>query len=203
MTSIPKHVGDGPTALATTLAAEGRLNGTVHCKAPVTCAEGEFREFASLVRHGFGSDEHLEGRILDAKWLAFRYSACDTLAAVAALKAPKEQYRDDVFTKAEAGVSPADYQLELGWVFVVPDQRGDRVAESLCRLLLARVPTSGVFSTTRPDNTSMDRILLALGFAQAGKPFPRRNEELALFLKSSLSGTRPNSSSGCRPRPLS
>ena len=111
------------------------------------------------------------------------WMAC-TLAAVAALKAPKERYRDDVFKKAEARVSPADYKLELGWVFVVPAHRGNRIAENLCQLLLTRVPTSCVFATTRPDNISMIRILLALGFARAGKPYARRNEELVLFLRS-------------------
>jgi len=163
------------------------LNGIAHLKEPIACTEEECREFARLVRQGFeGSDEGLPGRIRDAKWLAFYYMAGDALAAVAALKAPDERYREDVFKKADARVSPADYKLELGWVFVVPAHRGNRIAESLCRPLLARVPTSCVFATTRPDNISMIRILLALGFARAGKPYPhtRRNEELVLFLQS-------------------
>ncbi len=161
------------------------MNGTTHFKEPITCSEGDRREFARLVRQGFGVvAEGLDGRIRDAKWLAFYYAAGDTLAAVAALKAPSEQYRDDVFKKAGAPVSPADYKLELGWVFVVPAHRGNRIAESLCQLLLARVPTSCGFATTRPNNISMIRILLALGFARVGKPFPRRNEQLVLFLRS-------------------
>ena len=168
------------------------MNGTAHFKEPTACTEGERREFARLVRQGFdGSDEGLEGRIRDAKWLAFHYAAGDTLAAVAGLKAPSERYRDDVFKQADARVSSADYKLELGWVFVVPAHRGNRIAESLCQQLLARVPTSYVFATTRPNNSSMIRILLALGFARAGKPYPRRNEELVLFLQSQPSFVEP------------
>jgi RimJ/RimL family protein N-acetyltransferase len=125
----------------------------------------------------------LDGRIRDANRLAFYYAAGDTLAAVAALKAPNERYRDDVFKKADAGISTAEYKLELGWVFVVPVHRGNRIAASLCQQLLTRVSASCVFATTRPDNISMIRILLALGFARAGKPYPRRNEELVLFLR--------------------
>jgi GNAT superfamily N-acetyltransferase len=159
------------------------LNGTTHLKEPIACTEGERREFARLVRQGFPAAEGLDGRIRDAKWLAFYYAAGHTLGAVAALKAPNEQYREDVFKKADAPVSAADYRLELGWVFVVPAYRGNRIAESLCRLLLARVPTSCVFATTRPTNISMIRILLALGFARSGQPYPRRNEELVLFLR--------------------
>ena len=128
------------------------MSGTAHFKEPIACTEGERREFARLVRQGFeGSDEGLHGRIRDAKRLAFYYAAGDTLAAVAAIKTPNEEYRDDVFKKADA-----------------------------------RVRTSCVFATTRPDNISMIRILLALGFEGAGKPYPRRNEELVLFLRSRL-----------------
>lgn len=157
-----------------------------HLKEPAACNERERREFARLVCQGFDVVDEgagLDGRIRDAHWLALYYAAGGTLAAIAALKAPPERYRDDVFEKANAGVSAADYELELGWVFVAPAQRGNRIAESLCRLLLARVPASPVFATTRPNNDSMIRILLALGFARTGKPYPRRNEELVLFLR--------------------
>ena len=160
------------------------MKGIALVKEPVACTEQERREFTRLVRQGFeGSDEGLGGRIRDAKWLAFYYAADDELAAIAGLKSPAERYRHDVFKKADAPVSPADYKLELGWVYVVPAQRGNRIADSLCQQLLARVSTSGVFATTRTNNTVMIKILVALGFARAGKPYPRRNEELVLFLR--------------------
>jgi RimJ/RimL family protein N-acetyltransferase len=160
------------------------VSGAALFKEAIACTEAERRDFERLVRQGFeGSDEGLPGRIRDAKWLAFYYAAGGTLAAIAGLKAPAERYRDDIFNHADARVSPADYKLELGWVFVVPAHRGNQIGEDLCRSLLARVPTSAVFATTRPHNSSMIRILLALGFARAGQPFPRRNEELVLFLR--------------------
>ncbi|MFC1575070.1 GNAT family N-acetyltransferase [Gemmatimonadota bacterium] len=161
------------------------VNGIAHLKQPLHCTDGERREFARLVREGFhGSDESLPDRIRGASCLGFQYAADDTLAAVAALKLPNERYREEVFAAAEAGASPADFELELGWVFVVPSHRGSRIAESLCRLLMAPVPRARVFATTRPENVSMIRILLALGFVRTGKPFPRRDEELVLFLRS-------------------
>lgn len=167
------------------------MNDTAHIKEPIACTEDERREFARLVRQGFEGAQGLDRRIRDAKWLAFYYAAGDTLAAVAALKAPNERYRNDVFKQADTPASPADYQLELGWVFVVAIHRGNRIGEWLCRQLLARVPTSRVFATTRPNNISMIRILLALGFARTGKPYPRRNEELVLFLRSRPTSTAP------------
>jgi len=161
------------------------LSGTAQFKEPIACTEEERREFARLVRQGFAVvAEGLDGRIRDAKWIAFYYATGDTLAAVSALKAPNERYRADVFRQADASINPDSYTLELGWVFVVPAHRGNRIAESLCRQLLAREPTVGVFATTRTNNVFMMRILVALGFARVGKPYPRRhNEELVLFLR--------------------
>ena len=158
-----------------------------YVKKPIACTDAERREFERLVRQGFaGSDEGLPGRIRDAQWLAFHYAADDTLAAIAGLKAPGEQYRDEVFQQSAGGVRPVDHELELGWVFVLPTHRGNRIGARLCRMLLAREPESGVFATTRPDNDVMIKILGALGFSQTGKPYPhaRRNEDLVLFLRS-------------------
>lgn len=161
------------------------MKGTTHFKPPTKCSEGELRKFEHLVRQGFeGSDDSLPIRIHEAKQLAFYYAAENALAAIAALKAPNKLYRDDVFKKANALVDPADYILELGWVFVLPDHRGSQIAERLCQQLLKRNPNSFVFATTRPNNKSMIRILHALGFVQEGIPFPRRKEELILYLLS-------------------
>jgi GNAT superfamily N-acetyltransferase len=162
-----------------------QLTGATHVKEPTACNEGECRDFARLVRQGFaGSDESLNDRIQRAHRLAFYYATGDRLAAVAALKAPGERYRGDVFEKADVAVSPNDYEFELGWVYVVPAHRGKQVAEDLCRQLLACVPASHVFATTRTGNALMIRILLSLGFERVGKPYSRRNEELIVFLRS-------------------
>lgn len=161
------------------------MNRAAHFKEPLACTEGERQEFARLVRQGFdGSDEGLPGRVLGAERLAYCYAPDGTLAAIAALKVPSERYRDYLFEKTDASVSPADYGLELGWVFVVPAHRGGRISEGLCRRLLAGVPESGVFATTRSNNVPMIGILRALGFERVGKPYPRRDEELNLFLRS-------------------
>ncbi len=153
-------------------------------KEPIACSDAERREFARLVLQGFPAARRLDDRIREASWLAFHYEAGDTLVAVAALKAPDKGYRAHVLKQADAPVSSDDYELELGWIYVVPAYRGNRIAEGLCRQLLARVPASSVFATTRPDNVFMIRILRALGFVRVGKPYSRRNEKLVLFLRS-------------------
>ncbi len=159
------------------------MSGTALLKEPVACSDAERQEFARLVRQGFPAARALERRIRDAQCLAFYHTAGGSLVAVAAIKAPGERYRRDVFAQADAPVTPADHPLELGWVFVVPDYRRTGIAEALCRALLARAPTSSLFATTRPGNEFMIRILSALGFARVGKPYPRRDEELVLFVR--------------------
>ena len=161
------------------------MNGITKLKEPTACTAEECRDFARLVRQGFeGSDDGLTQRIEKAHLLAFCYATGEGLAATAALKAPGERYRSDVFEKAVAAASPSDYRFELGWVYVVPAHRGKQVAEGLCRQLLSCVPASHVFATTRIDNTLMIRILLSLGFERVGTPYLRRDEELIVFLRS-------------------
>jgi ribosomal protein S18 acetylase RimI-like enzyme len=161
-----------------------QLNGITQLKEPTACTAGQRRDFARLVRQGFeGSDDGLAHRIEEAHLLGFYYTTGEGLAAVAALKSPGERYRSDVFEKAGVAASPGDYRLELGWVYVVPAHRGKQVAEKLCRQLLACVPASCVFATTRISNAVMIRILLSLGFERVGKPYLRRNEKLIVFLR--------------------
>lgn len=156
---------------------------TVRCTVPGDCSEAERLAFAGLVRQGFPEAEHLEARVSAAKWLAFHYAPGDALTAVAALKAPAMRYRDDVFEKAGAPVGTTDYRIELGWVFVAPPHRGHRIGQRLCQVLLAKEPTTAVFATARPSSGAMITILGRLGFVRVGRPFPRRHDELVLFVR--------------------
>ena len=162
------------------------MGEAVQLNRPIACSEDQRRQFARLVRLGFGgSDAGLPRRIRAASLLALYYARDGTLTAIAAIKAPGEQYRRDVFERASAGVDSAAYRLELGWVFVAPEHRGKRLAGDLCRRLIGSMPEAPVFAPTRPDNRPMIAILLGLGFGRAGRPYlhRRRAEELALFLR--------------------
>jgi len=168
------------------------VKGTAFLKTPRACTEVERQEFARLVREGFdGSDETLPERIRDSKSLTFYYAEDGTLAAVAALKAPPDGYRDRIFENAGSSATFMEFRYELGWVFVVPNHRGFGIATDLCRMLLAGGPASPVFATTRPDNLPMIRILLSVGFSQAGHPFSLGVKDLVLFLQSQPGTGRP------------
>lgn len=160
------------------------LNWSAQFKEPAACSERERQEFARLVRKGFnGSDAGLVDRIERARLLAFQYANDDSFAAIAGLKSPDERSRRDVFDQAAVPVSAERYEVELGWVYVLPSHRGKHIAEGLCRRLLAFVPGIGVFATTNPDNIPMIRILVAVGFEQIGRPCIHRNKELVVFLR--------------------
>lgn len=159
------------------------MSGTTLLKEPAACTHDERDTFAHLVREGFAGARDLDVRINASRWLAFHYATDDVLVAVAALKGPSEQHREEVFKKAGVSASHVDYELELGWVFVRPAHRRHRVAAVLCTQLLAKASSSFVFSTTRTDNVVMAKILASLGFTRVGRPYARRGEQLALFLR--------------------
>lgn len=150
---------------------------------PSACGEELLRSFASLVLQGFPRARALDRRIAAGRRLAFHHAADGTLVGIAALKTPGTDHRDAIFRQAAVPNGPAGYELELGWVFVLPAFRGHRIATDLCRQLMASVPGAAVFATTRIDNRVMQHVLATQGFRRAGRPYPRRGEELALFLR--------------------
>lgn len=160
------------------------MNGSTVLRRPNTSTETQRREFARLVRRGFETaGAGLDDRICTAKCLAFHYPTRDKLGAIAALKSPNDQYRHDIFGKAGAPEICADYKVELGWVYVDPAYRGNRIATKLCELLLSCATTDCVFATTRTNNALMSRVLLTFGFANVGTPYMRRGEQLGLYLR--------------------
>ena len=140
--------------------------------------------FARLVRRGFRTaGAGLSARVSAARYLAFNCAPGGELTAIAALKAPEDRYRHDVFGMAGATASSADYRLELGWVYVKPSHRRQRAATMLCERLLSRVERDSVFATTGTDNAAMRRILRWCGFVEVGNPYTYRGEQLRLFLR--------------------
>lgn len=121
-------------------------------------------------------------RIRRARCLAFGHAEPDGLVAVAALKAPGAYDRARIFERADAGVDAAEWENELGWVFVAPAFRRRGAAVTLCDRLMEHAD-GGLFATTRPRNLPMIRILRGLGFDPVGVPYRRGEETLALFLR--------------------
>jgi len=160
------------------------MKSSIVLRPPNDTVAEQREDFARLVRTGFRTaGANLNARIRAAKCLAFRYSPSGELSAIAALKVPDDEYRNAVFKMADSPASYADYPVELGWVYVVPADRRKQVATELCGQLLLRATGDFVFATTRSDNAAMRRILRACAFAEVGKPFMHRGEQLRLYLR--------------------
>jgi predicted GNAT family N-acyltransferase len=112
----------------------------------------------------------LEGRVRQAKALAFLYVS-GTLVGVAALKQPLPRYRDDVFKGAAMAQCATLFDLELGWVYVLPEHRRKHYSEVLSAAAKSQSNNAPIFATTRLDNKWMQKTLERLGFKRIGDSY--------------------------------
>lgn len=138
-------------------------------KQPSRCSKHELDAFEDMVKRGGEVPaEGLRKRIERAEWLVFLYAENDVLAGIAALKRPKDTYKNKVFRKAKATEKPADYGLEAGWVFVDEGFRGNGYSRHLLEAVLKLAGDSPVFATTREDNDPMRRTTSHCGMKECG-----------------------------------
>jgi|SRR5208337_1817229 len=149
---------------------------------PDGCSDSEIAAFCCFVRQG-GEVEAagLEGRVRRAKALAFLYVG-STLVGVAALKQPVQAYRNRVFKKAGMPQEAASFDLELGWVYVLPEHRGKHYSEVLSAAVRSQSDGAPVFATTRSDNVAMQKALERLKFRKVGDPYSSADSERTLLL---------------------
>lgn len=157
----------------------------VTVKAPESCTPAEVRAFEKLVVAGGEVDAHgLRARIEQAKALVFAHSS-GQLVGTGAVKRPNANYRKSVFQKSRTTHLPAEFPWELGWIYVVPPQRGRGASRRIVEALLKGAKDLNVFATSRSDNTPMHRTLEHSGFVRAGTAYKsaRGDLELQLFVR--------------------
>ena len=138
---------------------------------PDGCSDAEIAAFCCFVRQGGEVEERgLEDRVRRAKALAFLYVS-GTLVGVAALKQPNQRYRDGVFKKAKVSQCTALFDLELGWVYVLPEYRGKHYSAVLSAAAKSQSNNASIFATTRSDNKPMQKTLERLGFKRIGNTY--------------------------------
>lgn len=156
----------------------------VEVKTPGECSDEEIEAFCALVASGGEvALQGLEGRVRGAALLSFLWQSRD-LVGVAGLKHPSVNHRAELETGSGEALDAAEIPLELGWVYVRPDQRGGKSAV-LCTPLLERVRSVGVFATSRADNVPMHSTLSKLGFKRSGNDWPSglNPAQLLLFVR--------------------
>lgn len=143
-------------------------------------------EFESLVREsGEVAVAGLSERIQNAAVLVCHHVR-KQLVGVAALKRPKDAYREKVSERSGTALEKGNYPFELGWVFVRPEARGGGVSRKLVAACLEAAGESGVFATTREDNDPMRCCLAKNGLKRLGRPYKSERGEYYLVVYARL-----------------
>jgi GNAT superfamily N-acetyltransferase len=149
---------------------------------PAACDASQLAAFQySMIQGGQAKIAGLSERIDRTRWLGFQYEDGE-LAAVAAPKRPADRYRQQVFRKAKAPLSPDSFDAERGWVVTSESFRRRGIGRRLSARLIDRATGVDLFATTRTDNLPMEEILQSLGFQPVGEPFPGAGDSYFLRL---------------------
>ncbi|MFZ5619324.1 MAG: hypothetical protein ACOZAA_18585 [Pseudomonadota bacterium] len=151
---------------------------------PAELTDAERASFIELVRAGGEvGGQVLEKNIANAEALVLLWKE-GQIRGIAAVKRPLPSYRKRIGRSANAELSDADFPYELGYIFIVPEARGQKLSGPLIAKALEIVSGSGVFATARIDNHVMRASLLKAGFGPAGKPYRGRSSRtLQIFTK--------------------
>lgn len=151
---------------------------------PAELTDADRASFIELVRAGGEvGGQLLEKNIANAQALVFLRQE-GQIRGIAALKRPLPSYRKRIGKSANAGLSDADFPYELGYIFIVPEARGQKLSGPLVAKALEIASGSGVFATARIDNHAMRAALLKAGFGPAGRPYRGRSSRiLQIFIK--------------------
>jgi predicted GNAT family N-acyltransferase len=105
------------------------------------------------------------------------------LVGTAALKTDKS-YRNSCFKKAGVEELASTFPLELGYVVVDNNLRGQGVSHLLVAAALSQRSKDGVYATSNLVNLAMHKALQSRGFVRAGVPWAstKQGQYLALFL---------------------
>src|SRR5690242_3659635 len=104
----------------------------VTSKAPKDCSEVEIAAFVSLVLAGGEVIARgLEDRVRNAECISFLRDKV-SLVGVAGLKRPSHNHRSEVSKWAGVSLPEESYPFELGWVFISPSARGQKLSLPLC-----------------------------------------------------------------------
>jgi RimJ/RimL family protein N-acetyltransferase len=173
-------MADHPSLPSAELESAGKQ---IIIKSPLKCDQHELESFEALVRMGEEvAGDGLTERIRNAAFLLFLRNADGGLIGVSALKRPNPGYRVKVFKSAHSQLRPEDYGLELGWIYLVEAERGNKLSHILLEKLLLHLNHERVYATTREHNLAMIRTNERYGFRREGNPYPAANRQYNLIL---------------------
>jgi predicted GNAT family N-acyltransferase len=157
----------------------------VICAPPAGFSDHDLEAFSEFVLAGDEvSPNGLPERIRNAAHLSFA-KLSGALVGVAGLKQPTAHYRQETLWSAKASLAVGSYPFELGWVYVVEQERRKGHSRTLCHPLIEAAQGRGILATTRMSNLGMQSTLRNLGFVRCGSSWPskRVDEDLVLFAR--------------------
>lgn len=157
---------------------------TVTVVPPKVCAAADLDAFKQMVIEGGEVEPGTLSSLLgQALALAFARVDC-AVVGVGAIKRPYDAHRAKVFAKAKSLLNPSTVEFELGWFYVHPSFRGNRLASKLVQALMPSLEGRAAYTTSRTDNDRMHASLKRVGFVSEGMPFPSKmnKQEIQLFI---------------------
>jgi GNAT superfamily N-acetyltransferase len=109
----------------------------------------------------------------------------EMIVGIAAIKRHRPDYNAKIATRS--GVDLASETLELGYVAVMPEHRGNGLSHCLVKALMGGYPES-LFATTA--TVPMKRTLTNCGFENKGKEWQGRNDQMLSFWEHASSEDR-------------
>jgi RimJ/RimL family protein N-acetyltransferase len=108
----------------------------------------------------------------------------DGLKGVPALKKPLASYRKRIGGKLEFHVDASSFSYELGYIYIVPEARGQHLSGPLVNAA-TEASGAGIFATARVDDDRMRASLEKAGFEAQGKPYGGRGgkRQIQIFVR--------------------
>lgn len=155
---------------------------------PNECSHQQKLDFAALVKIGGEVNEITLPGLIEGALLLVMLFDNDQLIGTAAVKRPNDSYRKSVFKKAKVGSLADSYPLELGWIVVDPNHRGQGYAGALIeKALNSQCGDIGIYATTKNDR--IRALLTEFGFLLLGEPYQssqNRDVNLTLFARQGI-----------------
>lgn len=153
-------------------------------KKPSECSTQELEQFAKLVMAGGEVANGLPARVQRAVSLVMLFSG-EELVGTAGLKRPEAGYQNKVFLKARTDKGPADFNFELGWVYIAPEHRNSKKAMPLIEAAMKASDEAPIFATARENNGAMHHLLKKVGFTLSGGSYASKQnagQKIVLFV---------------------
>lgn len=159
----------------------------INAATPASYSGSERARFRDLVIEGGEvGGVVLDGNIANARVLVTLW-ADGVMRGVAALKRPRDSYRDKVADWTGVALPKPEIPYELGYIFIQPDLRGGGRSHRLVAEALAHADGAAMFATVRTDNGAMRATLGKAGFTAVGKPYPgQENRVIGLLMRPAI-----------------